>query len=384
MEYAQERVTTLHDLGDADPRAPTGEAAVVVPMTERDHGATATERVFAELAALAPAQVVVALRAPADRVGPIADWLDGFSLPLTACWCGGPRVAERLAEAGLDGPGGKGRDLWVGLGAALATDADYVVVHDVDAEGFRRRTVRRLLYPLLHGHEFSKGYYARVESPAPGEPRQLYGRLNRLFYEPLVEALGDRHDVREHPLLAYLGAFRYALAGEFAATRAFAAGLPLDRGWGLEVGVLASAFERAGFAGTAQVDLGTHEHGHRSVSGAGGLASMSADVGGRLLRAVEDRGVDLDYAALRARYREAAARHVDAYAADAGFNDLAYDREREEAQVATYAEAVAPPVDAPAPLPAWRDAPLAPATLADAAAADLADAAAVAPEEVGE
>lgn len=374
MEYAQERVTTLHDLGDADPPAPTGEAVVVVPMTDRDYGDAATDRVFAELAALGPARVVVALRAPADHVGPIHDWLTGFDLPLTTCWCGGPRVADRLAEAGLDGAGGKGRDLWVGLGAALTTDAAYVVVHDVDAEGFRRRTVRRLLHPLLHGHEFSKGYYARVEAPAPDEPRRLYGRLTRLFYEPLVEALADRHDVREYPLLTYLGAFRYALAGEFAATREFAAGLPLDRSWGLEVGVLTTAFDRVGFAGTAQVDLGTHEHGHRSVSGAGGLASMSADVGGRLLRAVAAHGVDLDYPALRERYRETAARYVDAFATDASFNGLAYDREREAAQVARYAEAVAPPVDAPPRLPAWRAAPLDPATVADAAAADLAEA----------
>ena len=374
MEYAQERITTLHDLGDADPPAPTGEAAVVVPMTERDHGVSATERVFAELAALDPARVVVALRAPAERVGAIHGWLAEFSLPLSTCWCGGPRVGDRLAEVGLDGPSGKGRDLWLGLGVALAADPSYVVVHDVDAEAFRRRTVRRLLYPLLRGHEFSKGYYARVESPAPGEPRRLYGRLTRLFYEPLVETLAARHDTREYPLLAYLDAFRYALAGEFATTGEFAAALPLERGWGLEVGVLDAAFDRAGVAGTAQVDLGTHEHGHRSVSGAGGLASMSADVGGRLLRAVVDHGVDVDYPTLRADYRETAARYVDAYAADAGFNGLAYDGDREEEQVAHYAEAVGPPVDAPSRLPAWRTAPLDPRTVAEAAAADLAEA----------
>ncbi len=373
MEYAQERVTTLHDLNDADPPAPTGDAVVVVPMTERDHGDAATERVFNELAALGPARVVVALRAPAERVGPIHDWLADFSLPLTTCWCGGPRIADRLSEAGLDGPGGKGRDLWVGLGVALTADAAYVVVHDVDAKAFRRRTVRRLLHPLLYGHEFTKGYYARVEAPAPGEPRRLYGRLTRLFYEPLVEALADRHDVREHPLLAYLGAFRYALAGEFAATRELAAALPLNRGWGLEMGVLVETFDRVGFAGTAQVDLGTHEHGHRSVSGTGGLASMSADVGGRLLRAVADHGVDIDYPVLRERYRETAARYVDAFEADAAFNGLAYDREREETQVARYAEAVGPPADAAPRLPAWRTAPIGPEAVAEAAAADLAE-----------
>jgi glucosyl-3-phosphoglycerate synthase len=373
MEYAQERITTLHDLGDAAPPAPTGEATVVVPMTERDHGAPATERVFAELAALDPVEVVVALRAPRERVGPIHDWLAEFSLPLSTCWCGGPRIADRLTEAGLDGPGGKGRDLWLGLGVAIAADPSYVVVHDVDAKAFHRRTVRRLLYPLFRGHAFSKGYYARVESPAPREPRQLYGRLTRLFYEPLVESLAARHDTREHPLLDYLAAFRYALAGEFAATREFAAALPLERSWGLEVGVLDTAFDRVGFAGTAQVDLGVHKHGHRSVSGAGGLASMSADVGGRLLRGVIGHGVDVEYAALRADYRETAARYVDTYEDEAGFNGLSYDRDREEEQVDHYAEAVAPPADAPPRLPAWQAAPLDPGAVAEAAAMDLAE-----------
>ncbi len=374
MEYAQERVTTLHDLGGADPPAPAADATVVLPVTERDHGTEATERVFAELETLDPGRVVVALRAPSDRVAAIADRLAGFDLSLDTCWCGGPRVTERLADAGLDGPRGKGRDLWLGLGVALDGDPSTVVVHDVDAEAFRARRVRRLLFPLTRGHGFSKAYYARVEAPAPGERERLYGRLNRLFYEPLVTALADTHDTRNHPLLAYLGAFRYALAGEFAATADLLADVRLDRSWGLEVGLLAEVFDRAGFDGTAQVDLGVHRHAHRSVGGAGGLESMSERVGGRLLRAVVEHGVDVEYDALRARYRETAARYADAYATDAAFNGLCHDAEREYDQVERYATAVAPPTDAPDRLPPWREAPLAPATLAEAAAADLAEA----------
>ena len=38
MDFAQERVTTCHDLGTARPAAPTGETAVVVPMLAREHG----------------------------------------------------------------------------------------------------------------------------------------------------------------------------------------------------------------------------------------------------------------------------------------------------------------------------------------------------------
>ncbi|MFC6724661.1 glycosyl transferase family 2, partial [Halobium palmae] len=49
MEYVQERVTTLHDLGPADVDAATDRTAVVVPMTEREYAGLAAERVLAEL-----------------------------------------------------------------------------------------------------------------------------------------------------------------------------------------------------------------------------------------------------------------------------------------------------------------------------------------------
>lgn len=374
MEYAQERVTTLHDLGDADPSVSVGEAAIVVPLTERELETEATARVFRQLGRLDPGRVVVALRAPSGAVADVARWLDGFDAAPDVCWCGGPRVERRLAAVGLGGRGGKGRDLWLGLGVALDSDPEQVVVHDADTEGFHARTVRRLLFPLTRGHEFTKGYYARVESPAPGEPERLYGRLNRLFYEPLVGALAESHDVRAQPLIAYLGAFRYALAGEFAVRADVAADLSLDRGWGLEVGLLAETFDRVGFDGAAQVDLGVHRHAHRSVEGAGGLGSMSETVGERLLRAVERHGAAISYDDLRARYREAAARYVDAYADDAAFNGLDYDRERECEQVERYAAAVAPPTGADDRLPSWRTAPLDPGVVAEAAAADLREA----------
>ena len=96
-------------------------------------------------------------------------------------------------------------------------------------------------------------YYARVENDC------LYGRLLRLFYAPVVRALAngaaDRRPVTDGgDLLAYLGAFRYALAGEFATTGALARRLRAPRGWGLEVGTLGDALDATGFAGTAQVD----------------------------------------------------------------------------------------------------------------------------------
>ncbi|MCF2164217.1 glycosyl transferase family 2 [Halobacterium salinarum] len=361
MDYTQERVATLHDYGDADPPAPAGRAAVVVPMTDREYASLATERVFSELERVDPAAVVVPLRAPAERVPAFREWLAGFDLDLTLLWCDGPRVEGLLADAGLDGPRGKGRDVWLALG--VAARHDFVVLHDADTDTYEARDVNKLLFPLADGFEFSKGYYARVEND------RLYGRLFRLFYTPLVAALEDTHD---HDVLDFLGSFRYALAGECGLTSEAARGLRVQREWGLEVGTLGEAFRLAGAAGVAQVDLGRYEHDHRAVSGPTGLSEMSRGVGAALLRAVADTGVDIAYDTVRERYREHATRLVDAYSADAAFNDLSYDAERERDQITTYAQAVQPP-GADTRLPAWSTVSLTPGDVAAAARADAAD-----------
>ncbi|ESP88962.1 hypothetical protein [Candidatus Halobonum tyrrellensis] len=366
MEYVQERVTTLHDLGGADPTAPTGRAAVVVPLTEREHAGLAAERVFSELEAVDPARVVVPLRASADRVTAVREWLAGFDLRLDTLWCDGPRLADLLGSAGLNGARGKGRDVWLALGRALADDdAEFVAVHDADTASYSRSYVRRLLFPLTREFAFSKGYYARVETD------RLYGRLFRLLYAPLVRALADAH---AEPFLRYLESFRYALAGEFAATREVVESLRVPRTWGLEVGTLADAYDAVGADACAQVDLGNYEHDHRAVSGPTGLSEMSESVADTLARAVEAHGVAPDYDTLADRYREAGDALVRSYAADAAFNDLSYDRADERRQVETYADAVGPPGDDDR-LPAWTDAPVSPDEVVAAAGADADEAA---------
>ncbi|MFW6320284.1 MAG: glycosyl transferase family 2 [Halohasta sp.] len=360
MEYVQERITTLHDLRDPTPTVPTDRAAVVVPMTEREYGTAAAEGVLSELAAVDPARVVIPLRAAPDTVDPFCEWLDGFDLPLEVLWCSGPRLARLLDDHGLNGAGGKGRDVWLALGQVL--DAEYVVCHDADTETYDRWYVPRLLFPLLYGHSFSKGYYARVED------NHLYGRLFRLFYAPLVRTLAEEVDA---PILDYLSAFRYALAGEFAATGDLVSRLRVQRSWGLELGTLGDAYRHAGFEGSAQVDLGAYEHDHRAVGGTAGLSEMSSPVGDALFRAVGDHGVEPTYATLPDRYRSTAARFVEQYAVDAAYNGLEYDRSDELDQVAAYSETIAEPgVDTR--LPAWRETSLAPEAVADAAAADIA------------
>ncbi|WP_049987627.1 glycosyl transferase family 2 [Halobellus rufus] len=363
MEYVQSRVTTLHDLVDPFPVAPTDRAAVLVPMAERECGAPAATRVFRVLEGLDPARVVVPLRAAPDRVGEVREWLSGFDLRLELLWCDGPRVASLLSAAGVDGARGKGRDVWLGLGRAA--EEEFVVVHDADTTTYDESFVRRLLFPLTHGYDFAKGYYARVEDDG------LYGRLFRLFYVPLVRTLADAHS---EPYLRYLDAFRYALAGEFAATAEMARRLRPPRKWGLEVGTLADVFDVAGFDGTAQVDLGRYEHDHRAVGGSTGLSDMSRSVGETLLRSVVERGVDVDFATLRERYVATAETLVEQYAMDAAFNDLPFDREHERSQVSQYADAVAEPSPTDDRLPAWTETSLSTDALAEAAAADVEEA----------
>lgn len=362
MEYVQERVTTLHDFADANPSAPTDRATVVVPMTERDYASLAAERVLTELEQVDPQRVVVALRATEQRVGDVVSWVDGFDVAAEVLWCSAPRVESHLHERGLDGETGKGRDVWLALG--VAADTEYVVCHDADAQTYASSHVNRLLFPLAKGHDFSKGYYARVENG------RLYGRLFRLFYAPLVRTLGEGH---EAPVVDYFDAFRYGLAGEFAATGDLARNLRIQRGWGLEVGTLGEAFQRAGFDRSAQVDLGVHEHDHRSVGGPSGLGDMCREVGAALFQSLEDAGVSPAYDTLPEQYRRQASRLIDQYAADAKFNGLEYDIAAERDQVETYAAAIERP-GADRRLPAWSDTSLEPDAIRSLSASAIEDA----------
>lgn len=362
MEYVQERVTTLHDLADPRPKTPTDRCAVVVPMTEREYAGLAAERVLSELERVDPARVIVPLRAPADKVAQFHDWLAEYDLSLRTLWCTGPRVESLLDAHDLDGTRGKGRDVWLAVGQALSEE--YVVVHDADTKTYSQWYVPRLLYPLLEGHDFAKGYYARVEN------NRLYGRLFRLFYAPLVRTLAEEHDA---PILDYLASFRYALAGEFAATSELLRTVRFQRSWGLEVGTLGEAFAEAGFRRSAQVDLGAYEHDHRAVSGPTGLSDMSQTVGEAILRVVTDHGVEPNYETLPGRYRETGFDFVRRYATDAAYNGLEYDRSGEREQVTTYADAIRQP-GPDRRLPAWDDAPISPAEVRQAATEDMHEA----------
>jgi glucosyl-3-phosphoglycerate synthase len=418
MDFAQERIETLHALADADraPEAPTDRTAVLVPMTERDVGPE-IDRVFGALEAVSPGRMVVALHADPGWVRAIETRLRSYDLRLELCWCNGPRIEALLADYGLDGPTGKGHDVWLGLGIALASESAFVAIHDADTASYTEAYVPRLVAPLAdgwgkgrarekanrrgrdrdrrtdgretgaavtnggddgngsddggtvgtgspdqpEGRQFVKGYHAWIEG------NRLYGRLCRLLYAPLVRELAERHD---EPILRYLDAVRYGLAGEYAMTANLARQVRVRRGWGLEVGLLGEAFRVSGSEEVCQVDLGVHDHDHRSVDGAAGLSAMARSVANVLLEAIEDGGVEPAYTDLPGRYRERAEGFVARYERDVAFNGLRYDAAAERRQVAAYAGAISPP-EGSERLPAWSDCELPAAAVRAAARADL-------------
>lgn len=330
MEFIQEDIATLHDFGDADPDASMEDIAVIVPLTAEDVGGDAVEHTFEVLASLEPSAVIVPLRADPGTVRTVDAWVRGLDVEGEVLWCNGPAVCRSLADAGIRVDGGKGLDTWIGLGVAAA-EHDVMVMHDADAPSYAEAHVPRLAWPLERGFAFSKGYYARIEDG------RLYGRLVRLLWAPLLAIIREAHS---HPLLTYLDAFRYPLAGEFAVTAPIASRLRLHPGWGLEVGMLGEMFALAGPDGTAQVDLGRHRHDHRPVTGENGLAAMATDIAGALLSSLHAHGISVERSDIGQRYEAAASMYVERYAADATFNGLVYDKACERGQVARYRDAI--------------------------------------------
>ena len=361
MDYAQEQIATLHDLTGGTPDAPLAESAVVVPIAGESKSAVTPTHIFETIEAVGPADVVVPLRAPADVARSFAEWLAEFDLSVTVLWCNAPELDRMLAEHGLGGESGKGRDVWLGLGVA-ADRAEYVAVHDADATTYTESHLPRLLAPLSMDYRFVKGYYARVEND------QLYGRLTRLFVAPVLDALARYH---EDPLVDYLSAFRYPLAGEIALTADVATSLRAQRTWGLEIGMLGEVYSAVGQGGTAQVDLGIHRHDHRPVEGNEGLSNMAPPVGEALFRTLADHEVDVAYDRLQVVFEDATDRLLEQYAAEASFNGLSYDMEAEREQSRTYRTAIDPP-GTDTRLPAWTDTSLSPAEVLDAATAPSA------------
>lgn len=175
---------------------------------------------------------------------------------------------------------GKGEVLWRSLAAATG---DLIVFIDSDLINPDPAFVPNLLGPLLlvDGVHLVKGYYRRPLAFGQQVDLNGGGRVTELVARPLLAAL--RPD---------LAGILQPLGGEYAGTREFLDSVPFAPGYGVEIGLLADAYERFGLAGIGQVNLGVREHRNRPLPE---LGVMSRQIIGTLLGrcGIKDSGAAL-------------------------------------------------------------------------------------------
>jgi glucosyl-3-phosphoglycerate synthase len=261
-----------------------------------------------------------------------------FKIPYEIVWCNKPEVTVLLGELkkkGLDVTGlhGKGKDVWITMGIA-SLELHSFVMHDADILYYTKMLPTKLLYPVVEpklDFFFSKGYYARINM----ENKQMYGRVSRLFINPLLEAMQEKLAHRSK-FVTYLQSFSYPLSGEIAIYTDLAMRLRIPSDWGFEIGFLAELYRNASYPRICEVDLGFYEHKHKEVNSKG-LASTAEDSLITLFRTLTEMdGIEVSQPflqSLQVMYRKFAQDKIRQYNADATCNNLVFDRHQEECSV---------------------------------------------------
>ncbi len=260
-----------------------------------------------------------------------------FEVPCQIVWCNKPQVLtvlEELKRNGLDVTQlcGKGKDLWITIGIA-SLELFAFVIHDADIVTYDKMLPTKLLYPTIEPNLdffFTKGYYARINY----EKRAMYGRIQRLFINPLLEVLQEK--LHFSKFVTYLQSFSYPLAGEIAIYSELATHLRFPCDWGFEMGLLAELYRNASYRRICEVDLGLYDHRHKAID-VNGLLKTAEDCLITLLRTLtETENAEISepfLIGLQVAYRRLAQDKIKQYHADATCNSLSYDRHEEEANV---------------------------------------------------
>lgn len=357
MDYKQDLITTIHDLGcDVDrlddrltELSQSHPTAILIPSLYEELERPALTQIRDELACCRFVNsVVISLYAQTEQQYQKAvEFFQPLPQPTYVLWENGPRLTHiltALQQKGIDltQHGGKGRAVWLGLGLA-SLEASAIALHDADIVTYDKTYPLKLLFPLLEkefGIAFSKAYYTRLSDA----PRRMHGRVTRLFVMPLITSLMELFGYSDY--LRYLNTYRYPLSGEFALTSDLALNTRIPADWGLEVGLLAEVYRNVAMKRIAQVDLGIFEHKHQSVgtSPGQGLQKMCRDILKSTLRTLtetEQVVITLDHIrALRVKFRREAQNLTRQYFVDARFNQIEYDRHKEEATLEQFEQVI--------------------------------------------
>ncbi|HQI01097.1 MAG TPA: hypothetical protein PLA18_07485 [Deltaproteobacteria bacterium] len=249
-------------------------------------------------------------------------------------------IYQKLSDAGfhIEEPG-KGRNMFMSFGVALAMGAHSVGIMDADIRTFRREQMDRLFYPVhVLNYQFSKAFYARVQD------RRFYGRVKRLLLDPLLIALKRKFtDTREERVLRlvdYLLNFNYQLSGEVAFENQLLKRMQFATNWGVEIFTLIEVYRKATTCAQVEISSGPFEHKHQPVSEndrTKGLYKMGIDIVTTLLTAlVVEEGLAITEHFIRdltTTYLSVADDLIKMYADNAAYNGLLYDTNQEEAMV---------------------------------------------------
>ncbi|MBU1154753.1 MAG: mannosyl-3-phosphoglycerate synthase [Proteobacteria bacterium] len=258
-------------------------------------------------------------------------------------WNDGPAVRgiyEMLGDGGFDiSRRGKGRNVFMGFGVAMALGATCVGLLDADIKTFQRRQLDRLFYPVLvHNYPFSKAFYARWNG------QRLFGRVKRLLLDPLLLALkrkfSEGSEEKMLRLVDFLLSFDYQLSGEVCLDMWLLRKMRYSLNWGVEIFTLIEVYRKASHVAQVEFTRKSFDHKHQRVSTddpKSGLHKMSLDIIQTLLHAlIVEEGLEVGeefFRDLALTYESIAEEIIKKYSDNAEFNNLNYDRDAEESMV---------------------------------------------------
>lgn len=246
-------------------------------------------------------------------------------------------IYDRLSQAGfgLD-VRGKGRNMFLSFGIAIALGAQSVGLIDADIRSFRRDQLDRLFYPVqVLNYQFSKAFYARLQNG------QIYGRIKRLLLDPLLIALKrkftDNKELKVLRLVDFLLNFNYQLSGEVVFDTSLLQRMHFSMNWGVEIFTLIETYRKATNIAQVEISRKPFDHKHQPVSATDpdkGLHKMAVDIVTTLLSAlVIEEGLEISDHFIRdltVTYLDVADNLIKMYSDNAAFSDLNYDTNLEE------------------------------------------------------
>lgn len=255
-------------------------------------------------------------------------------------WNDGPgfsAIYTKLNNAGFNiHERGKGRNMFLSFGIAIALGAESIGLIDADIRTFKRIQLDRLFYPVVVlNYDFSKAYYTRIQG------NKIYGRVKRLLLDPLLLTLKRKFaETRDHNMLnliEFLLAFNYQLSGEVAFHVDLLKRMRFATNWGVEIFTLIEVYRKASASAQVMFSKGPFDHKHQEVSPTDrkkGLHRMAIDIVTTLMNAlIVEEGLEISdtfFRDLTVTYQAIAEEQIKKYSDDAGFSNLDYDRDYEE------------------------------------------------------